>query len=615
MNWSHPHALARRARATHVIVWLATGVLLVAFFRVQVLSSSRYALQSEQNRLRALPLPAPRGLILDRNGAVLAENVPGYSVALLAASAESLSASLGRIGALLGIDSVDHAIILRRYRRDPYDPVTIRRDVPFETLAALEERRVTIRGLVIQTEPKRQYPHGESIAHVLGYVAEITEEELASERFAGARLGMQVGRDGLERQYDDRLRGQDGVRFIEVDALGRPVRDRGVAPTLEPERGETIRTTLDLELQRYVAGAFPVGQRGAVVVLNPRTGAILALYSSPAYDPNLFVGGVEPRLWNRLRTAQDHPLINRAIQAAYPPASPWKLVLATIALRRGLATMETRMTIPCRGGLQYYSRFFRCWKLEGHGALTLAEAITHSCDVYFYQLGRLIGLPELLREAGAFGVRERVGIDLPNERKSFFPSSTEYFNRRYGPRGWTNAVTLNLAIGQGENSQTPINVAQFFAMLANPDGTAPIPHLVGDPKPSERQLGLSRSQLAQLRTALVSVVEEGTATASRIATLNIAGKTGSAQNPHGEDHGWFVAFAPADNPRVLVAAIVEFAEHGSAVAPMVTRIIARHLLGADASGEPLRLLVPQDSAPEPVLILPVDTERPLGPLR
>lgn len=273
------------------------------------------------------------------------------------------------------------------------------------------------------------------------------------------------------------------------------------------------------------------------------------------------------------------------------------------------------MTIPCRGGLQYYSRFFRCWKLEGHGALTLAEAITHSCDVYFYQLGRLIGLPELLREAGAFGVRERVGIDLPNERKSFFPSSTEYFNRRYGPRGWTNAVTLNLAIGQGENSQTPINVAQFFAMLANPDGTAPIPHLVGDPQPSERRLGLSRSQLAQLRTALVSVVEEGTATASRIATLNIAGKTGSAQNPHGEDHGWFVAFAPADNPRVLVAAIVEFAEHGSAVAPMVTRIIARHLLGADASGEPLRLLVPQDSAPEPVLILPVDTERPLGPLR
>lgn len=615
MNWSHPHALARRARATHVIVWLATGALLVAFFRVQVLSSSRYALQSEQNRLRALPLPAPRGLILDRNGAVLAENVPGYSVALLAASAESLSASLGRIGALLGIDSVDQAIILRRYRRDPYDPVTIRRDVPFETVAALEERRVTIRGLVIQTEPKRHYPHGESIAHVLGYVAEITEEELASERFAGARLGMQVGRDGLERQYDDRLRGQDGVRFIEVDALGRPVRDRGVAPTLEPERGETIRTTLDLELQRYVAGAFPVGRRGAVVVLNPRTGAILALYSSPAYDPNLFVGGVEPRLWNRLRTAQDHPLINRAIQATYPPASPWKLVLATIALRRGLATMETRMTIPCRGGLQYYSRFFRCWKLDGHGALTLAEAITHSCDVYFYQLGRLIGLPELLREAGAFGVRERVGIDLPNERKSFFPSSTEYFNRRYGPRGWTNAVTLNLAIGQGENSQTPINVAQFFAMLANPDGTAPIPHLVGDPQPSERRLGLSRSQLAQLRTALVSVVEEGTATASRIATLNIAGKTGSAQNPHGEDHGWFVAFAPADNPRVLVAAIVEFAEHGSAVAPMVTRIIAHHLLGADASGEPLRLLVPQDSAPEPVLILPVDTERPLGPLR
>ena len=608
--WHHPHAVRRRALTARMLVWSVVGILLVSFFRTQVLSSTRYSLQSEQNRLRALPVPAPRGLVLDRNGAVLAENVPGYSVGLLAASPESLVAVLNRIAPLVGVDDEARENILRRYRHDPYDPVTVRRDVPFETVSALEERRVTIPGLVIQTEPKRRYPQGERVAHALGYVSEITEEELRSGTFTGARLGTLVGRDGLERQYDDRLRGKDGVRFVEVDALGRTVRDRDVAPTLEPQQGETIRTTLDLELQRFVVEGFPENRRGAVVVLDPRNGEILALHSAPTYDPNLFIGGVDPDVWEAMRTAPDHPLINRVIQAAYPPASPWKLLLASIALRRGIVTMDSKMTIPCRGGLQYYNRFFRCWRVEGHGDITLAEAITHSCDVYFYQLGLKLGLTTLLQDAGALGMNEPLGIDLPNERSSFFPTSTEYFNRRYGSRGWTNAVTLNLAIGQGENTQTPLNVAHFYAMLANPDGRAPVPHLVGESRSSPRSLQLTPQQLGDLREALVSVVEEGTATASRIAALHIAGKTGTAQNAQGLDHGWFVAFAPAEQPRVVVAAIVEFSEHGSRVAPMVTRIVARHLLGRDGLPKgSIRLLVPEDSAPEPVPILPGDATR------
>lgn len=299
-------------------------------------------------------------------------------------------------------------------------------------------------------------------------------------------------------------------------------------------------------------------------------------------------------------------MINRAIQAAYPPASPWKLLVAAIALQRGVVRLDDHMPNPCRGGLQYYSRYFRCWKVEGHGSVDLLDAIKYSCDVYFYQLGLKLGLETLLQEAAALGMHDPVGIDLPNERTSFFPPSTEYYNRRYGPRGWTRAVTLNLAIGQGENVQTPLNIAYFYALLASPTGRVPPPHLVEIPSNAPvRELRLAESIRADLRSALIAVVEGGTAAASRVADLHIAGKTGTAQNPQGEDHGWFVAFAPAEAPEVVVAAIVEFAEHGSSVAPLVTRIIARHLRGTAASdwGVP-RLVVPEDSAPASVPIVP-----------
>lgn len=616
MTWSHPHQVARRATVVRRIVWGVFGVLVFSFFRLQVLTSNRYALQSDQNRLRALPVPAPRGLILDRSGQVLAENVPGYSVALLASSRDSLRAVLARLTPLLGLDSTALAGIMARYARSPHDPVTIDRDVGFEMLSALEERRLAIPGLVIQAEPKRRYPFGAAAAHAVGYVSEITESELAAGDIEGARPGMLVGRAGLEREYDDRLRGKDGERFVEVDALGRTVRDRGVVANLAPEQGETIKTSIDIQLQQYVADVFPKNGRGAVVVLDPRSGDILALYSAPSYDPNQFIGGIDPAVWERLSQRDDHPLFDRAVAAAYPPASPWKLLVAAIALRRGIVTLHSHMPIPCRGGLQYYNRYFRCWKVEGHGDLDLTQAIAQSCDVYFYQLGLKLGLDNLLHDATALGMNEPVGVDLPGERTPFFPASTEYYNRRFGPRGWTSAVTLNLAIGQGENAQTPINMVHFYAMLANSDGKAPPPHFVDEPNVPEESLGLTPDQLAGLREALVSVVEGGTASAARIADLHIAGKTGTAQNVHGPDHGWFVAFAPAENPRVVVGAIEEFALHGSVVAPMVTSIIARYLLGPEGVPDravQVRLVTPADSAPKPVPILSDSLVRPRGP--
>jgi penicillin-binding protein 2 len=614
MNWFHPHEMARRARLAQWLLWAVGAVLLVAFFRVQVLSSSRYRVRSELNRMRSVPVPAPRGVITDRNGVVLAENEPGYSIGLLAPSLDSLRATIRRIAPLMRLSSRDAEDAERAFRKTPYRPALLRRDAPFDLVSALEERRVTIPGLVIQAEPRRRYPFANVAAHVVGYVAEITEQELGAGAVSGARPGLLVGRDGLEKEYDDRLRGKDGERFVEVDALGRSVREAEMGQSMSPEQGESIRTTIDLDLQRFVAETFPPKMRGAVMVMDPATGEVLALYSAPGYDPNAFIGGVDPEVWSRLSQAADFPMLNRAIQARYPPASPWKLVLASMAMSRGLVDLRSRMQIECRGGLQYYNRYFRCWKLEGHGDLTLAEAIQYSCDVYFYQLGLKLQLTNLLSDAGRLGFRERSGIDLPNEIRPLFPASTEYYNQRYGPRGWTNAVTLNLAIGQGENSQTLSNMVTFYAMLANPDGRAPEPHVVMADHAPSRSLGLTDIQLAGLRRALLEVVEAGTAAGARVAELRIGGKTGTAQNAHGADHGWYIGFAPADSPRVVVGAVVEFAEHGSLIAPMVNRIIARHLLGPTAplfTAADFRLVLPDDSAPEPVPILPDTVGRAL----
>lgn len=619
MSWFHPHSVARRAATARLLMFGVAFVMLGKFFHTQLLTGGEYALQSEQNRIRRVPIAAPRGLIVDRHGEILAENVPGYSVALLATSADSLEATLDRLEGLVTLTPEARAAIRRTWVRNPLDPVVLDRDVGFETVSALEERRVAFPGLVIQSEPKRRYPLNEVAAHVLGYVSEITEDELAGGEVAGARPGALVGRDGVERVYDARLRGRDGQRFIEVDALGRTVRDHGVAPMLDPEPGDTLHTTIDAALQRYVARVFPAGMRGAVVVLDPRNGEVLSLYSSPSYDPNVFIGGVDPQAWRRLSSDPDHPLFNRAVQARYPPASPWKLLVAAMAMRRGLVTLDTHMQIPCRGGFQFGDRYWRCWKVEGHGDLNLEQAIAHSCDVYFYQLGLQLGLTNLLDDGTVLGAADRTGIDLPDERASFYPTSTAYYDRRYGPRGWTRGVSLNLAIGQGENTQTPINVAHFYAMLGNPTGQAPAPHLVvgeGRTGAASRRLDLRPDQLAGLRQALVSVVEGGTAIRSRIQDLHIGGKTGTAQNAQGPDHGWFVAFAPADAPEVVVAAIVEFGRHGSTVAPMVTSIIARHLLGPDSLRDrsDVRLVVPLDSVPASVPIVPtLPTQADSGP--
>jgi penicillin-binding protein 2 len=589
-----PHLLDARLRSARTVVWVTCGVIVGTYFRTQIIDHSKYELQSRNNRLRPIIQPAPRGIITDRHGIVIAENVPGYTVALLPATDSLMRARLQHIAPILHLDAAAIERVLQRYRKAPYQSAVVMTNAPFDVVSTLEERRLTLPGVVIQTEPKRYYPDSAAVAHVIGMVGEVTEQDLAGPRGGPLRLGELVGKDGLERSYDDTLRGQDGEKFVEVSALGYVVRE-GAAPDLRPVAGAKLQTTLDLDLQRYVSRVFPAGMLGAVVALDPTTGGILALYSAPGYDPNAFVGGVSPEYWRDLNLNDAHPLLNRAIQARYPPGSTWKLAVAAMALRRGVATMNTRMAIPCRGGLQYGDRFFHCWNPLGHGSLTLGQAIAQSCDVYFYQLGLKLGITSLLEDANDWGFRARTGVDLPGELQPQFPSGPEYFDRVYGPRHWSSGVALNLAIGQGENAQTLLNMVRLYQMLAS-DGKSRTPYLVRPASEPPYDLNLTPEQLASLRQAMINVVEQGTARGARLAELKIAGKTGTAQNSQGANHGWFIGFAPADNPQIVVGAVLEFGRHGTVAAPLVARVIA-HYLGADTTVARYQFVLPNDSTP------------------
>lgn len=572
----HPNEIARRGRATTIALCVGFVLLIGAFFRTQVIQHQKYALQSEENRLRPIPLPAPRGIIYDRVGQIIAENLPAYSVSITAPTVDSLRASLARLSSVLQLsgDQIDAAI--RRFRRAPTRPTVIVSDASIDVVSVLEEHRLDYPRLIIQSVPKRYYPDAEAVASFVGYTGEITESELNLPDYEGYKPGQQIGKGGLEKQYEARLHGREGVRFDEVDARGRPVRGEGPRPDLVPEGAPPLYTNIDLDLQKFAVSVFGDSLQGGVVALDPNTGGVLALYSAPSFDPNKFTGGIPAEYYKQLLTDERRPLVNKAVQGRYPPGSTFKLATAVTGLEDGLVGINEHMPVSCTGGFQYGSRYFHCWEKRGHGSLSLAGAIKHSCDVYFYQLGLKIGLSRLIAGGISLEFRDKSGIDLPEENTARFPYAVDYYNKKYG-RNWSNAETLNLAIGQGANSQTVVNMAKFYTALAT-DGIASKPQIVRG-TPVRRQIyKLTREQDSAVRVALAGVVEEGgTAAASAIQGVALAGKTGTAQNPGKADHGWFVGFAPAGAPKIVVAVLLEFGQHGSRAAHIASAIIAHYL--------------------------------------
>jgi penicillin-binding protein 2 len=584
MKTEHPNIRKRRARLAAVVIAVLMGVLALSFFRVQVMRGTAWALQSDSNRLRVLQVPAPRGTIFDRYGRVIADNIPSYSVSLFPAPLDSIRATLNRLQPILGIDDQRVEELIEQASLDRRMPLQVLRDAEYPVVAALEERRGDFPDVFMEVRPKRRYMGGTALGHILGYVGEISREELDNPRFEGYEQRMIVGKDGLERQYEGSLQGDQGVRYVEVDAVGRVVGSFEGYAAAEALPGEDLYLHIDLELMEFIDEIFPEGGRGAVVMLNVEDGGILALYSAPSFDPNHFVGGIERGLWDALNQDPSRPLFNRAVIGRYPPASTWKLASGAIGLELGVVDPHAFMPVPCTGTFRYGNDVRACWNNAGHGYLDMAGAIAHSCNVYFYQLGLRVGLETLVHEGSRLGFGELCGVDLPAESRGVFPAGLDFWRERYGWPPTENEV-LSLVIGQGPNDQTPLKMAQFYLAIGR-DGSAPAPQLAR-PGPGENpdiswRLDLGNESLEALREGLRQVTAVGgTAFNSSLEHWDLIGKTGTAQQGTGLlPHAWFVGLAgPWDtSPEIAVAVIIEEGESGSrAAAPIAAKAADFHL--------------------------------------
>ncbi len=569
MRIVHPHDRRRRATAALGIIAVVLGALAVQFFRVQMLQSTDYMLQSESNRLRPLPVAAPRGTIFDRNGKVIADNIPGYAILILTESRDATRGTLEGLKPLLGLSDEQTENVMARYRR--HEPLVVDYDADFETVSTLQERREDLPGVVIEMRPKRRYNGGPAVAHALGYVNEITAEELSDPRFSEYEQGLLVGKVGIERQYEERLQGRRGVRYLEVDALGRIVGSLAGIEEGPGDPGEDIHLTLDLELMEWIHEIFPDSLAGAVIALDPADGGVLAMYSAPTFDPNAFVGELTPEEWGALESDPGKPLLNRTVMGLYPPGSTWKLAAAAIGLDRGVVGPDEFMEEPCTGGIVRGGEFRGCWEADGHGYLDLAGAIANSCNVYFYQLGERIGLDAMIEDGTRIGFAEQCGIDLPQESRGIFPESRDFWQRQFGYEPLDGEV-LSVAIGQGPNSQTPLKMAQFYLALAR-DGSAPTPHLIANPDPTEDwRLDVTAEDIEVLREGLRGVTSPGGTAWYRTSLEHweVLGKTGTSQNAQDTErpHAWFTGMAGpwGKDPEIVVVVLVEFGESGSQIA-------------------------------------------------
>ena len=553
-----------RPKSVLVLTLLLFGLYVARLFQLQILEHERWAREAEENYTRTVPIRHLRGLILDRKGQVLAGWEPSFQV--MAVREKLTQKEIEQLEATLG------APILPQVNNWGSQYTVLRKGLSFQTVLKLEERSERFPWVTTIAFPRRAYPYGALFFHALGYVGEISPMELAKKRAEGYRPGDVIGKMGVEETYEPLLRGKDGLRFLRIDALGRVI-EQDFRPPMKPQKGEDLVLTLDLDLQRAAARLLEPYERAALIALDPRTGEVLALYSKPAFDPNLLVRGVPGETWRALVQHEAAPLLNRVIAGRYPPGSIFKLVTAAVALELGVIRRETHLS-PCTGQYRLGRRVFKCWKPEGHGSLDLPHAIEVSCDVYFYQVGRRIGLERFTAFLAKSGIFEPTGIDLPGEKRGFAPTIA-WYERTYGRYGYGEGNVLNLAIGQGEILMTPVEIALLTAAIAM-DGKAPRPHIRKEMTPDTFRLPFSPRTLAVVREGMWLAVngEHGTARyTGRSDQVVIAGKTGTAQNPHGEDHSLFTAFAPYEDPQIVVTVVVEHGGHGSEAAAPVARAL------------------------------------------
>jgi penicillin-binding protein 2 len=595
-----------RRRTLSMILIGVMALLVLRLFFLQVVRHTYYTKLSFSNQLQRERIIAPRGIVRDRAGAKLVVDMPIYQISILPNRAAKKRELLGLACEWLRLDPLnvqsDLDAWMKRYP-DGREMIVVQA-ANKEQVSVLRENRDLLSFFMLQMEQRRFFPEGTLAAHVFGYVGEVTEAELGGT--GEFEQGDILGRTGIELAGEKYLRGKDGVRIVGISAQGTQVGEvSGLMDEDEIERlggarppvpGNEVYLTISLDVQRAAEAAFQ-WERGAVVVMDPRNGEILAAVSRPTYDPNMFIAGVSDSLWRQLFDDPARPMFNRVVQAAYPPGSTFKLVTAYAALASGKISARSYLQ-PCHGGLRFGNRYFKCWKAEGHGSLQLEGAIIQSCDTYFYQLGEKLTIEEFAWAGRLFGLGKKTKVDLPSEVSGVLPDRA-YLDRRFGKRGWTRGLLLNYSIGQGEILVTPLQLCALTARFAN-GGKKIHPHIVKqilDPEGkvvftakngAEPTPEIDQGILQFVREALREVVanDKGTGRAAAVPDIAVAGKTGTAQNPHGQDHAVFVAYAPAEAPTICLAIVMENAGHGgSMAAPVAQKILSAYFTPTVEPGE------------------------------
>jgi penicillin-binding protein 2 len=595
-----------------VIVWFAA--LAICFWVLQVVQNKKYLEMANNNYQRTLALRAPRGVLFDRNGRILVENRNSYTIAIIRENTKDLARTIRVASAVLGLDVADVQEAVERHRREPsYRPIVIVEDATLEQVAAIVARQYELPEIAVDQVPTRKYPGEALAAHLFGYVTEANEQQV---REAGLSRGAIVGQHGVEKVYNALLMGEDGARNVIVNSMGREIDTIGRKPPVE---GRRVQLTIDYDLQKAAEDGFRhAGFNGAALIMNPKNGEVLVHASLPSYDPNDFAGGIKSSTWAALNRDSLRPLTNRVLQGRYSAGSTFKIVVAAAALEEELVTPDHK--IHCAGGATFFGRYYRCHLAGGHGAVDMRQALEKSCNVYFYTLGNMLGVDRIYKWAQKLGLAGKTGIDLPNEQESLVPS-TEWKMRRYGER-WYPGETISVAIGQGQVSVTPASLAVMIATVAN-GGTRVTPRVIkavdegkgweAVPAPAVADKVAFRPEtLAALHEGLWMVVNAaGTGGRARIPGRDVAGKTGTAQVISNEgrarargtdrdlrDHGWFVFFAPRDNPEIAGVIFGEHSEHGYLGAPIAKHVIETYF--AKKEGRPLPALPSKTpAAPEP----------------
>jgi len=605
--------MKQRVMVASLCVLIVFIMLFLRLVYLQLIKGEEYRRLSETNCVRLKSIKPSRGLIFDRYGELLVDNRPAFDLVIVLEDAGSVPDTISFLSSLIDEPYVD---LMEQIQKTGvgavYKPIILKKDISRDQLAVVEAHKFDLPGIYVEIEPTRHYIHPKTAAHLLGYLGEVNKKELESGHFPLLRAGDQIGRYGVEKSFESYLQGRRGGRQVEVDVNGRVVQ---VLKTVDPEPGNDLHLTLDLPLQQLAEDLLK-GRDGAVVALDPSNGDVLVMVSSPAFDQNDFIGGISNNKWRALMENPGRPMINKAIQGEYPPASTYKILTAIAGLEE--KQIDGRTTTFCPGFYTFRGRRYHCWRKHGHGRLNVVDALSQSCDVFFYLAGEKIGVDALAQYAMGCGLGRPTGIDLDHERQGLIPTSA--WKRERFNEAWFPGETLSISIGQGFNLVTPLQMAVFTAAVAN-GGTLFRPRVASTIKDVHGQVvaelepeiigGIPAGQntLDLVRKGMVDVIQgdRGTARSIRIKQIQMAGKTGTAQvfsRKTGEkfdsenqvrtlqDHAWFVCYAPAQNPVIALSVIIEHGEHGSSAAAPVAGTLVEKYLG---------LLEPEqtaDAAPE-----------------